>query len=182
VFNYKAPPTAPGSTAERFGLLNNTTAGGVFTINGTAAGGHQSPHPQPERHRRADHPRGQPRVGHLRGEQHPLFIDGLTTNVSVLTNVFFANTSGTGTSSVSAGLRHGPRDHPFVPPPASGTTIDNVNAPNTSTIAAFTTTGNTVANTGVSVYSLTLDGGATLTLNGGTAAQAGNGNTADGTC
>jgi len=69
----------------------------------------------------------------------------------------------------------------FVPPPASGTTIDNVNAPNTSTIAAFTTTGNTVANTGVSVYSLTLDGGATLTLNGGTAAQAGNGNTADGT-
>jgi autotransporter-associated beta strand protein len=53
---------------------------------------------------------------------------------------------------------------PFTPPPVSGTVIDNFNPIATPVLAEFTTTGAAVANTGVQIFSLVLDGGS-LSLN-----------------
>ncbi|CAN5144669.1 hypothetical protein BH11PLA2_BH11PLA2_41170 [soil metagenome] len=74
----------------------------------------------------------------------------------------------------------------FAPTPVSGTVINNFNPDNVTINAAFTTTGDTTAITGVKIYSLTLDLGTTLTLTGGNPSTVGpnptgNDSTPDGT-
>jgi autotransporter-associated beta strand protein len=181
VVSYLAPSAATTDPAERMGVLRSTVAGGVFSVTGGAGSG------------TALRFTGLDATATLtiRGDQlgdvafgtgtTRIFFDAFTTNIPILTNVFFASTAGTGTSTVAAGYDTVRGIVAFTPTPVSGTAINNFAPENVPTIAAYTATGDTTAATGAQIYSLILDGGSTLTLNGGNAAGPTNNNTPDGT-
>jgi fibronectin-binding autotransporter adhesin len=176
-------PSATGSSTqtETFGILSSSTLGSVFSVASSAATGVQvrfsALNLSSALTIRGDG-LGDSTLG---ANTTRILIDSFTSNVGVIPNLFFANTSGTTTSTLAAGYDVTRGIIQFSPPPASGTSINNFTPDNVSTIAAFTTTGNATAATGAQIYSLILDGGSTLTLNGGNAASTTNGNTADGT-
>ena len=93
----------------------------------------------------------------------------------------FSSTSG-GSSEYTAAYDATRGIVPFIPPPTSGTLIDNFAPTSTPTAAAFTTTGDTTANTGAVVYSLILDAGVGVNLvDGPNPPSATNNNTPTGT-
>lgn len=181
VASYLAPTTATSDPAERFGVLNGTVAGGVFSITGSAAGGtilrFNSLNAVASVTLRGDDLGG----AVLGANVTRLFFDSFTTNLSVIPNVFFANTAGTATSSTPAGYDLTRGVIQFIPVNVAGSSINNFAPDNVPLTAAYTTNADATAATGVQIYSLTLDGGSLLTLNGGNAAGATNGNTPDGT-
>ena len=103
VVSYLAPTTATSDPAERFGVLNNTTAGGVFSVTGSAAGGtilrFNSLNVTAGLTFRGDDLGGIT----LGAGVTRILIDAFTSNLPVIPNVFFANTAGTGTSTSPAG-------------------------------------------------------------------------------
>jgi autotransporter-associated beta strand protein len=181
VVSYLAPTTATSDPAERFGILNNTVAGGVFSVTGSAASGtvlrFNSLNVTAGLTLRGDDLGGIT----LGAGVTRILIDAFTSNLSVIPNVFFANTAGTGTSTNPAGYDLIRGVVLFTPTPVTGSSINNFAPDNVPITAAYTTNANTTAATGVQIYSLTLDGGSLVTMNGGNAASATNGNTPDGT-
>jgi len=179
--NYTAGSTATGLTAQQLGNLIITAAGSVVNLDGTAA--------TTDTNLRFGNLvvssgsvtlRGT-NLGAIASPATRIFFDAFTTNVSLLPNVFFDNTSGTGTSLTPTGYDTVRGIIAFAPTIVSGTVINNFAPDNVPTTAAFTTTGDATAITGVQIFSLTLDGGTTLALIGGNAASGTNGNTPEGT-
>ena len=181
IVSYIAPTTAPNATAERIGVLVNSAAGNVFSVAGSPGGVTTI------------------RLGvftttgalTFRGDNlgsltpgagtTQIFIDTLLSNQPIIPNVFFANTAGTGTSTSPTGYDLTRGIIQFIPVVASGISINNFAPDNHSVATDFTTTGDTTASTGASIYALTLNVGSILTLNGGNPPSATNNNTADGT-
>jgi autotransporter-associated beta strand protein len=180
---YLPPAAAVVGTAETIGTLDAAAGGGVLSL--TAGNGPV-----------------QVRIGNLvaanavtirgddlggdTGNYTRVLLDALngtpvTAPFTVIPNVFFAATAGTTASTQPAGYDLTRGVIAFTPTPVGGTSLNNAAPDNVPLTAAYTTSGNATATTGVSVFSLTLDGGTTLTLNSGQAAGGVNGNTPEGT-
>ena len=178
---YVPPATATAGTAEQFGLLTVTAANSVFNVAGSAAS------PTVLRFAALNLSGGNltlrgESLGGSSGNYTRIYFDTPPApSGTVIPNVFFANTSGTGTSSLAAQWDATLGVIQFVSVPTSGTVINNFSPDNVPLTAVYTTTGNAVAKTGVWIFALTLDGGSTLTLDGGNAASSTNANTPDGT-
>lgn len=181
--NYIAPSSATTDPAEQLGTLTLNGTNGVVNIDASAA-------TSPTVLRFSNYVvtsgnvtfRGTDLGGTVGNYTRILFNTApVVSSGDLLPNAFFANTSGTTTSSTPAAYDFTRGVLAFTPPIVNGTVIDNFPTTNTPLLAAFTTTGNTTANTGVQIYSLTLDGGSTLTLANVNAAGATNNNTAIGT-
>jgi autotransporter-associated beta strand protein len=181
--NYIAPSVSSGATAEQFGMLTITAAGSVVNIDAGAA-------TTPTVLRFAGLTftagnvtfRGTDLGGTTGNYTRILFDVAPAANGQLITNAFFAGTSGTGTSTLPAVYDTTRGVILFTPTSASGTLLDNFAPTNLNNLAAYTTTGDATANTGVQIYSLVLDGGSTLTLNdGANAPSATNANTPTGT-
>ncbi len=178
--SYLPPTTTIVGAAERFGVLESAAAGGVFSVSSVGAVSPVVVRVGSLVANAALTLRGTD-LGGTAGNYTRILVDAFATNQAVLPNVFFANTAGTATSGTAAGYDIVRGVIQFTPVATSGTSINNFSPDNVQLTAAYTTTGNTTAATGASVYSLVLDGGSTLTLNGGNAASATNANTPDGT-
>lgn len=180
VASYIAPSTVTPAVAERFGQLGSTALNSVFSITGGGAS------PTVLRISSLNLVGGNLTIrgtdlGGTTGNYTRLLIDAYTTNQPFLPNVFFANTPGAGTSSTPAGYDTVRGLVQFTPTPFSGISINNLAPENVPISAAYTTTGSATVKTGAAIYSLVLDGGSTLTMNGGNAASGSNNNTPNGT-
>ena len=171
------PPTSGTVVAEQFGQLTAGGSGGVFNV---AAGtsptvlrlGNLVAVGNSITLRGAD-------LGGTGPTNTRILIDNFAFNQAVLPNVFFEDTAGTGTSTAKAGYNTTLGVVRFVEVATTGASLNNFAPDNVPVTAAFTTNGNTTAATGASVFSLTLDVGSTLTLNGGNGPAAANGGTAN---
>ncbi|MGL6073503.1 MAG: beta strand repeat-containing protein [Fimbriiglobus sp.] len=177
--NYMAGSTATSDPAERFGLVSFPVSGSVFSVTGGSAS------PTILRFASLNNAstltlRGTD-LGGTSGNYTRILIDSFTSNLSLIPNVFWDNSPGSGASTIRAGYDLTRGVIQFTPVVSSGTEINNFTPVSTSIVADYTTTGNTTAATGSQIYLLTLDGGSTLTLNGGNVASGTNGNTPDGT-
>lgn len=168
LLNYISPSAATSDPAELFGVLTVSAVNSVLNIDGSGATSSTI-----LRFRSLNISSGNitfrgTNLGDVAGNvAHLFFNTAPVADGQVIPNAFFVGTSGTTTSTTPAAYSFTRGVIAFTPPPFSGTVLDNYAPSNVSNVAAFTTTGNAVANTGVQVYSLTLDGGSTLTVNDG---------------
>ncbi|HEY2783544.1 MAG TPA: autotransporter-associated beta strand repeat-containing protein [Fimbriiglobus sp.] len=179
--SYIAPPTATVGTAEQFGPLNVTSAGSVFSVTGSSAS------PTVIRFSNLNLTGGNltlrgDGLGDTVGNYTRIYFDTAPVlSGSIIPNVFYAATAGSGTSTIFAQWDSVLGVIPFTPIPISGSIIDNFAPTSTPLAADFTTNATATAKTGATIYRLTLDAGTGLTLTGGNPADPINANTPDGT-
>ncbi len=179
--NYRPPTAATVGTAEQMGPLNVTAAGSVFSITGSSASPTVIHFSNLNLTAGSITLRGD-NLGGTSGNYTRIYFDTApVANGSIIPNVFFASTAGSGTGTIFAQWDSVLRVIQLVPIPVSGATIDNFAPTSTPLAADFTTNATATAKTGASIFKLTLDAGSGLTLTGGNAAASTNANTPDGT-